>query len=378
MIQSDVQGICPEKFAGVSDAFAANLSSGADVGASFTAMLDGEVLVDIWGGHVDEAKTTPWEQNTIINVWSTTKTMTFLCALMLADNGQLDLDAPVAKYWPEFAANGKESVKVRHILSHSAGLSGIEATVTCRDLEDWDKICGLLAAQAPWWEPGTQSGYHAITQGYLIGEVIRRVTGQTVGTFFRTEVAEPLGADFHIGTPEACDPRVALVIPPATTLSTLEVSSDSVAYRTFANPVMTADASHTVAWRRAEIPAAGGHGNARSVALVQSIMSGGGQRNGKRFLSEAGVMRALEEQQNGTDLVLGVPLRLGMGYGMASDVMPIPPTTIYWGGWGGSLVLVDPTTKLTISYVMNKMGEGTTGDLRGGMLTMATMMALAG
>jgi CubicO group peptidase (beta-lactamase class C family) len=376
MADLEVHGICPDKFSGVRDAFQNNLSTGADVGASYTAMLDGEVLVDIWGGHTDEARTTPWEQDTIINVWSTTKTMTFLCTLMLADSGQLDLHAPVAKYWPEFAANGKAAIEVRHILSHSAGLSGIEQPITDRDFEDWDKICSLLAAQSPWWEPGTQSGYHAITQGYLIGEVIRRVTGQTIGNFFRTEVAEPLGADFHIGTPEACDPRVALVIPPTTALAMEGVEPGSVAARTFANPEMRAEACQTIPWRRAEIPAAGGHGNARSVALVQSIMSGGGERNGKRFLSEAGVMRAFEEQQNGTDLVLGIPLRFGMGYGMASETMPLPPTTIYWGGWGGSLVLVDPTTKLTISYVMNRMNEGTTGDLRGGALAMATMMAL--
>jgi CubicO group peptidase (beta-lactamase class C family) len=378
MADVEVHGFCPDKFASVRAAFVNNLASGADVGACYTAMLDGEVLVDMWGGHVDEAKTTPWEQDTIINVWSTTKTMTFLCALMLADAGQLSLEAPVAKYWPEFAANGKADVQVRHILSHSAGLSGIEEPITARDYEDWDKICSLLAAQKPWWEPGTASGYHAITQGYLIGEVIRRAIGQTLGTFFRTEVAEPLGADFHIGTPESADSRVALVIPPTTPLSMAGVPQDSVAYRTFANPVMAAEASHTVPWRRAEIPAAGGHGNARSVALVQSIMSGGGTRNGKRFLSEAGVMRAFEEQQYGTDLVLGMPVRFGMGYGMASDSMPLPPTTIYWGGWGGSLVLVDPTTKMTISYVMNKMGDGTMGDLRGASLAMATMMALAG
>jgi CubicO group peptidase (beta-lactamase class C family) len=375
-LEIEVQGHCADGFAGVSETLKQNIESGADVGASFTAMLDGEVLVDIWGGHLDEARTTPWERDTIINVWSTTKTMTFLCALILADRGEIDLHAPVAAYWPEFAANGKSKVEVRHLLSHSAGLSGIAEPITHRDLEDWDKICSLLAAQAPWWEPGSQSGYHAITQGYLIGEVVRRVTGQTIGNFFRTEITEPLSADFHIGTPAECDSRVALVIPPTTGL-TSPGEPGSVGERTFANPTVKGEDCQTASWRRAEIPAAGGHGNARSVALVQSIISGGGERNGKRFLSEAGVMRLFEEQCNGTDLVLGIPVRFGMGYGLSNETTPLPLTSAFWGGWGGSLVVVDPTTKLTISYVMNKMGEGTTGDLRGGSLMMATMMALA-
>src|SRR5664280_3004763 len=199
-----IQGTWDKKYEGVVTTLAKSLDDGGDVGASVAVMVDGEPVVDIWGGFVDEAKTTPWEEDTIINVWSTTKTMTFLCALMLADRGELDFHAPVATYWPEFAAGGKEAVEVRHLMAHTAGLPGWSEPMQPEDLADWDKCTGLLAAQEPWWEPGTASGYHAVTQGYLIGEVVRRITGVSIGTWFADEVAGPLGADFFIGLPASC------------------------------------------------------------------------------------------------------------------------------------------------------------------------------
>ena len=210
---ADIQGRCDERFGAVRDVLAANLDKGADVGASVAVVHEGEQVVDIWGGTIDDAGT-PWAEDTIINVWSTTKTMTALCALVLADRGDLDLHAPVATYWPEFAAEGKEAIEVRHLLGHTAGLSGWQEPMEVTDLYDWEKATARLAAQAPWWEPGAASGYHAVTQGYLVGEVIRRVCGRTVGTFFAEEVAGPLGADFHIGTGPEHDHRVARVIPP--------------------------------------------------------------------------------------------------------------------------------------------------------------------
>jgi CubicO group peptidase (beta-lactamase class C family) len=374
---SSVHGFTAPGFDGVRDVLAQSLASGSDLGASFVAMRGADVLVDIWGGHTDEAKTTEWQKDTIINVWSTTKTMTFLCALMLADRGELDLDGPVAAYWPEFAANGKDQILFRHIMSHSSGLSGWAEPMQAADLEDWDKTCGILARQAPWWEPGTQSGYHAITQGYLIGEVVRRITGQSIGQFFKHEVADRLNADFHIGTPAECDDRVALVIPPTEPLSTEGVAPDSIAIRTLMNPQMRGENCQTIPWRRAEIPAAGGHGNARSVALVQSIIAGNGTRNGIEFLSEKTVSRIFEEQTNGMDLVLMTPTRFGMGYGLSNEITPLPETTCFWGGWGGSLCLVDPTNDTTLVYVMNKMFQGTVGDLRGGGLAMTALMSMA-
>ena len=216
MADGSVGGFVAERFPAVREAFEQNLSSGADVGASFAATKGGELVVDIWGGWADEAKTRPWEKDTVVNVYSTTKTMTALTALLVADRGELDFTAPVAKYWPEFAANGKADIKVSHLMSHSSGLAGWEEKVTLEDMYDWEKVTALLAAQAPWWEPGTASGYHAISQGYLVGEVIRRITGRTVGTVFREEIAEPLGADFWIGLPASEDGRVAELIPPPT------------------------------------------------------------------------------------------------------------------------------------------------------------------
>lgn len=373
---AEVQGTCEERFESVRTTFASNLDTGLDVGASVAVFHEGRPVVDLWGGAIDGAGT-PWAQDTIINVWSTTKTMTALCALMLADRGELDVDAPVARYWPEFAAAGKDGVLVRHLMSHTAGLPGWEEPMAPGDLYDWEKATSLLAAQAPWWEPGTASGYHAVTQGYLVGEVIRRVSGRSVGTFFAEEVAGPLEADFHIGTPAEHDDRVARVIPPAD----LDLTPDpgGMAVRALSNPRLRAEQSWQVDWRRAEIPAAGGHGNARSVAAVQSVVACGGEARGVRLLSPEGCETIFREQWDGTDLVLGMPLRHGIGYGLPSPEVPISPSgrACYWGGWGGSIVVVDLEQRLCVSYVMNRMGEGTQGDLRGASLVFAAYAALA-
>ena len=376
---ADVQGQCDEGFEAVREVFAANLDNGLDVGASVAVTIEGQPVVDLWGGSADAEGTTPWERDTIINVWSTTKTMTALCALVLADRGEIDLHAPVATYWPEFKANGKEGVEVRHLLSHTAGLSGFDQTLTSEDFEDWEKCTSLLAEQAPWWEPGTASGYHAITQGYLVGEVVRRVTGMSLGTFFREELAEPLGADFHIGIAAEHDHRVARVIPPPPLqIDMAGLDPDSVALKTFSTAPLSAEASWTEGWRRAEIPAAGGTGNARSVARVQSVVSNLGEVDGRRYLSEAGCRVVFEEQSNGVDLVLGLPIRFGMGYGLPSADMPIGgESACFWGGWGGSLVVNDLDAHMTFAYVMNRMGEGTVGDERGGGLLLAAYAALA-
>ena len=373
----EIHGHCHPDFEPVLDVFRRNFESGDDVGASFSVVHQGEVKVDIWAGACDEAGERPWQEDTIINVYSTTKTMSFLVALMLADRGELDFDAPVARYWPEFAANGKSDVLVSHVMAHSAGLSGLEVPTTTEDLYDHELIATRLAEQRPWWTPGSAPGYHAVTQGHLLGEIVRRITGVSLGTFFRTEIAEPLEADFHIGLAPEHDHRVGELIPPPAPPMT---SSDpaSIAARTFRSPTMNALDSRTEAWRRAEIPAAGGHGNARSVARIQGVVANGGEAFGHRLLSEAGARRALEPQIEGPDLVLGVPLRFGLGYGLPSDAMPLGPNenTCYWGGWGGSTIVVDFDARLALSYVMNKMAPGALGDLRGFELTEATYSAL--
>jgi CubicO group peptidase (beta-lactamase class C family) len=370
---AEIHGWCDDRFEQVRGVLSSNLDAGQDVGASVAVYLAGEPVVDIWGGYVDEAKTVPWERDTIINVWSTTKTMAALCTLMLADRGELDLHAPVSRYWPEFAAASKGDVEVRHFLSHTSGLAGWQEPITTEDLYDWEKMTSLLAAQEPWWEPGTASGYHALTQGYLLGEVARRVTGQTIGSFFAEEVAGPLGADFHIGTPPECDSRVASVIAPPPLPEEMLAAMDPTGHaaRTLTNPGLDAPASFGLDWRRAEIPAANGHGNARSVATVQSVLACGGELNGVRLLSEKGCEAVFEEQSNGPDLVLTVPFRFGMGYGLSGDLMPIGERACFWGGWGGSLVIADLDSKLVVTYVMNKMESGLVGDFRGAGIALA-------
>jgi CubicO group peptidase (beta-lactamase class C family) len=374
----EIQGTCDERFEAVREAFQKNFDQELDVGASVAVYLEGEPVVDLWGGHLDEARTIPWQRDTITNVWSTTKTMTNLCALILADHGEIDLHTPVFTYWPEFKANDKERIEVRHLLSHTAGLSGWEEPLSVEDLYDWEKATSLLAAQAPWWEPGTASGYHALTQGYLVGEVVRRVTGQSLGTFFANEVAGPLGADFLIGLPPADDERTTRVIASALPVIDQAMVNSDLLVKTFTNPPITPQLSWEDGWRRAEIPAANGQSNARGVGAVQSIVSNRGEARGVRLLSERGVRAIFEEQSNGVDLILGVSLRFGNGYGLASDLLPIGPNACFWGGLGGSIVISDLDYRVTIAYVMNRMETGLLGDTRGFSLAAATALSVLG
>ncbi|HEV3129332.1 MAG TPA: serine hydrolase domain-containing protein [Solirubrobacteraceae bacterium] len=373
---AEVKGRYEERFAPVAEAFAQNLNSGADIGASVAVVHEGQFVVDIWGGDADPEQGAAWEEDTIVNVWSSTKTMAALCALILADRGELDLDAPVSTYWPAFSQAGKEAVEVRHLLSHTAGLAGWQERLDPRDLADWERCTGMLAAQAPWWEPGTASGYHALTQGYLIGEVVRRITGVSLGRFFAETVAKPLGADFHIGLAADDDQRVSPLHAPEPG-NLREAGIPELGIRTFSNPVVGAPTAMEEWWRRAEIPAANGHGNARSVAAIQSVVSNGGEARGIRLLSEATISRIFEEQSNGPDLVLGVPLRFGMGYGLASETMPMGPHSFSWGGYGGSLVFNDLDARITVTYVMNRMEPGLLGDRRGASMVVGSIAALA-
>ena len=376
----DVNGFCKPGFEPVREAFIANFDKGLDLGASVAVTKDGEPVVDLWAGDADSAGT-PWAEDTIVNVYSTTKTMAATSVLVLADRGEVDLYAPVATYWPEFAANGKEGVTVAHVMSRSAGLSGFDPPLAAiEELYDWDGICSRLAAQAPWWEPGTQSGYHAVSQGFLQGEIVRRVTGRSIGTFFREEIAEPLGADFHIGLDPAHDARVGELVPPgAPAGGPAGADPDSVAAKTFRGAPLDGTEPRTSAWRRAEIPAAGGIGNARSVARVHSALACGGTVDGVTLMSESGVERILEEQTRGLDLVLGAPLVFGMGFGLNDAAFPISPNprSFFWGGWGGSLAIIDLDARVSIAYVMNRMEADLLGDQRGGGVAAATYQALS-
>lgn len=374
---TEISGHCDPKFAGVRTAFENNFSALDEIGASVAVTHEGAFVVDLWAGHLTRDKTDPWQENTITNVWSSTKTMAAMCLLLLADRGEVDLHAPAARYWPEFAAAGKDKVEVRHFLSHMAGLSGMDTPVTGDALYDWDWMVRELAAQRPWWEPGTASGYHALTQGHLIGEIVRRVTGQSLGAFFAQEIATPLDADFHIGVPDTVIPRISPLEPPQQTIASAE--DGSIAARTFANPPVEATQAMEPGWRKAEIPAANGHGNARSIVRIQTAMANGGAAFGKQILSETGTRRIFEQQSNGIDLVLGIPIVFGMGYGINNPTFPLGPNKhiAFWGGYGGSIVLIDQDARLCLSYVMNRMEPGTTGDTRGLSLIMAAYQALA-
>jgi len=359
---SRIEGKCSNEFAGVKEAFAKNLNSGEDIGASAAVFIDGEPVVDIWGGYFDEARTRPWDRDTIVNNFSTTKTMTALCALILGDRGELDLNAPVKKYWPEFAAAGKERVTVRHFLGHTSGLAGWTETVTLEDIYDPEKSTSLLARQATWWEPGTASGYHPITFGPLIGEVIRRITGKSLGRFFAEEVAGPLGADYHIGTGPECDSRVSLMIQSSPYVQ--PGGKSLIADRAYFNPFVSPQTSGTIAWRRAELGGSNGHGNARSVALVQSVLSCGGKVGNVRLLSEKGCERVLEEQANNVDLSFGIPIRWGIGYAINSPMLQSifgehlgGRRVACWGGSGGSFVVNDLDARMSVAFVMNNHVE---------------------
>lgn len=355
-------GTCSDRFDPLRELFAAKLESGEDLGASLVFDIDGEVVVDLWGGWVDEARTVPWAENTITNVFSITKTMTSLAALVLVDRGELDLDAAVAAYWPEFAVRGKAGIKVRQLLSHTSGVSGWDHPVTVEDLYDWDESTAMLAAQAPWWEPGAGSGYHALTYGHLIGEVIRRITGQRLGEFFAARIAGPLGADFHIGLAPSEFHRVANVVPPPLPFDLTQLDPDGLTFKTFTGPTNQPESSWTEGWRRADIGAANGHGNARSVARIQSAVACGGEVDGVRLLSPQTIDRIFEVQSDAVDFVLGIPLTLGVGYGLRlPQLLPcVPEGRVCFGaGAGGSMVIVDADRRMTVAYVMNKMAQCT-------------------
>jgi len=376
----NIEGFCDERFARVRDEFEKNFTERGDTGACFALTLEGEYVVDIWAGHQDKALKKPWQKDTIINVFSSTKTMTFLCALVLADRGLLNFEACVADYWPEFSAGNKAQIKVKHLMSHSSGLPGFSRGFTTSELCDWNFCCDDLANQSPWWEPGTQSGYHAITQGYLIGEVIRRITDKTIGQFFKSEVADLVGADFQIGVDPNDFPRIANLIEAKETAPILEMDPDSIPGRVFAGMEDDVAAMTTsVEWKQAEIPAANGHGNARSIVRAQTALANSGSAFGVQLLSPEGCSKALESQTNGNDLVLGIPVNFAMGYALASEIIPISPNsnTLWWGGAGGSTVVVDTDAHACFSYVMNQMDNNIVGDPRGAALGAAVYSSLS-
>jgi CubicO group peptidase (beta-lactamase class C family) len=355
------------------------IGSGSDVGASVAVTIAGEPVVDIWAGHTDASRNTPWVADTITNVWSMTKTVTALCALLLVDRGQLDPDSPVADYWPEFAQAGKQGVRIRHLLSHTSGVSGWNKPIDISDVYDWDSSVARLASQEPWWEPGTASGYHALTYGHLIGEVVRRITAQGLPEFLQTELAQPLGADFHIGVPEDALDRVSdnLLFPPQEPPATAP-DPTSVAFRTATGPVPLVEASWTKEWKQANIGAANGHGNARSIARLQSLISNAGSLDGTTYLAPSTIELILREQSNGADLVIGSHVRWGLGYCLEYAQLPWLPTgrIAFWGGRGGSMVINDLDRQVTVAFVQNQLAANSIGSPSSEAIVSAVYAAL--
>jgi len=348
------------------------IDDGKESGASIFVNIDGKDVVDLWGGHADDARTRPWTKDTIVNIWSTTKAVTSLAALVCIDRGLLDPYEKVATYWPEFATNGKQDIQVRHLLSHASGLSGWTEKVTSEDVCDLEKNTRLLEEQEPWWAPGTAIGYHALTMGPLVGGLVARVAGKSLGRFIREELAEPLGADFQLGAREEDWGRVADIIPPPA-MSPSNVPEGfqdptSVMFRTMMNPLLDATFANTKLWRGAEIGAGNGHSNACGVARMLSPISLDGTVNGVKFLSPKTVDLVFEEQHKSRDLVIGQVLRLGIGFGLPGKdtwIDWLPEGRICtWGGWGGSIVVMDLDRKMTVSYVMNKMEHSSMSDDR--------------
>ena len=365
----EIRGECDPRFERVRAAFAANFAERGEVGASLCVIAAGEAVVDLWGGHADEARTRPWERGTIANVYSSTKGVAALAAAMLVDRGELDVERPVADYWPEFGQAGKEAITVRQLLTHEAGLAGVDEELPDLAVLDWDYMVGAMERQAPLWIPGEGLGYHAVTYGWLVGEVIRRIAGKTCGEFVRDEIAGPLGVDFFIGLPESEDVRTADMIPASGDGPIVPADPGSLAAKAlgFVNP-RVAGTVNSREWRAAELPAANGHGNGRALARIYAAMAQGGELDGARLLSSDGVAAAAAHAVSADDLVLGFPVKRALGF-----IISLPGGRYEWGpspnayghsGAGGSLGFADPDAEIGFGYVMNQMSAGLGADPR--------------
>jgi len=392
-----IEGSCDSRFATVRNAFHENFAARGEVGGAVCVYADGKPVVDLWSGHADSARTRRWERDTVVDVASTSKGLTAICALMLVERGLLDLDAPVVHYWPEFAQAGKEKVLVRWLLSHRAGLPALRQEYPLECFNDWETTTRMLAETAPWWEPGTLHGYHAVTFGYLVGEVIRRITGIGVGHFLRSEVTGPLGEVCFIGVPEAEHFRIADVLPPPP-LATGDASAAEVFFRDpdsmsgralMNNASLTPEVINSPAWRLAEIPASNAHTSAAALGRAYGALARGGELDGVHLLSPATIEQAAAEQSAGWDAVLMAPMRFGLGF-----QLPMPEFSVAMGfgprlfgpgskafghaGAGGSFSFADPEARIGFGYVMNqwKLGTPRNPDLRAASLVEAVYSSL--
>ncbi|KAJ5806260.1 uncharacterized protein N7503_003862 [Penicillium pulvis] len=362
---SEIHGTNDPAFDSVRELMQKQLSSGEELGLSLAVNIDGKDVLDLWGGHADVPKTQPWTKDTITLVWSCSKVVTNLAAMLLVDRGQLDVNEKVATYWPEFAANGKENITVAHVLSHASGIPAWELPVTFEELCDNKVATEKLAQQAPWWTPGEKSGYQLSNQGHMVGEVIRRITGKPLEQFVADEITRPLDADFQYGVPEDQWHRTAELVPPAA-LSIGDLDPNSIVARAIMGSPFPAQVAVTPTFRKAVIGATNGFSNARALARIGSIVSLGGTVDGKRIVDPTTIDKLLEEQIQGQDLVTPEFVRFGLGVGLPDyRTRPwIPEGDVcFWGGWGGSIMIMDRERRMTISYAMNRMsGISTIGN----------------
>ncbi|MDQ1462362.1 MAG: hypothetical protein QOI08_3846 [Actinomycetota bacterium] len=375
---TEINGTTAPGFERVRDAFEANFAKGLEIGASFSAYHRGEKVVDLWGGIADVATNRPWDEHALAVVFSTTKGATAICANKLAQESKLDVEAPVARYWPEFAAGGKADIPVKFLLSHQAGLAWVDAEMTLEEALSWDPVVDALARQVPHYEPGSQHGYHATTYGWLVGEVIRRVTGKSVGTYFRDEIATPLGLDFWIGLPESEESRVAPLVggladpllmedPEVRALVNEFMGPDTKLGKALFAPggaFSEPDVWNSRALHAAEIPAAGGVGDARSLARMYSACIG--TVDGVRLIDDEQLRRATTQLTTGPNtILLDMDIQFGLGFMLRSTLIELGgPRSFGHFGAGGSVGWADPDAELAFGYVMNRMDMGLAGDLR--------------
>ena len=368
MASIEIHGTCDPRFQRLQDVFTKNFEDGHEVGASVAVSQDGEMVVDLWAGYADAAKTKPWQRDTTVLVFSTTKVMTTLCALMLIDRSELDIDSPVARYWPEFAQKGKDKVLVRHLFNHSSGVPAWDPPIPFATIYDWERTIESLAEQSLWWEPGTQSGYHTHTYGFLVGELIRRISGKSPGVFLREEVTSKIDADFHIGLPDEALPRFGEMIP----MEEPRIWGEPGALSERVENCLLPPAWKGLESLRSENPGGNGIGNARSMARIGSILAMNGKLDGHTFLSPETIDLALTQQSYRHDLVIDMPVRYGFGMGLSSKEFECPgERSLHWGGAGGSIVIMDLDSRTCLAYAMNRMLPDLKEDVRNTALRLA-------
>lgn len=375
-----VHGRVAPGFERVRDAFAANFERGDDYrecGAALAVYRAGHCVVDLWAGHADRARSRPWRRDTPINVYSTTKGIVATAVAMLIADGQLGYDDPVTKHWPEYGQAGKARTTVAHLLSHQAGLTGFVEPTNTEDLYDWRARCDALARQAPVWEPGTHTSYHAMTWGYLVGEVLRRASGRTIGQLVSERIAQPLSADVYIGLPAALEPRVAEMFGPLSPPDLSALTQPPEALMALVNPQLDPEICNARAWRAAEIPAANGQASAQGVARVYAALANAGELDGVRLLSPEAIARMTQIQARRTDLLTGFENNWALGVSFNQQgLFGRAPDAFGHSGWGGSFGCAHLDAQIAIGYVCNQMGPQLVGDPRGAGLCNAVFECL--